>query len=214
MKWGVIKGITTNQKIFSMERGIDYRKCLEELTKFNVPVSVELTKTNETVKDLIAEARDYNRFPNVVIKVPMWKDGHGLEVAKRLLQDDIKVNMTCLIDINQAILGCELGVAYISLFYNRMIDHYKEKLEMDLDEATENALSEINGLRHVMDKQKYQSKLICGSIRETRDVKNCIEFGAHIVTVPPKILEKLPFHEKTESTIEEFDKAWKEWNKK
>jgi len=216
MKWGVIKGITTNQKIFSMEKNLDrhyYEQRIKELLQYDVPVSIELT-SNGTVGELIKEARFYQRkfdSENLVIKVPMWKDGKGLEVAKELLDGNIKVNMTCLIDINQAILACELGVTYVSLFYNRMIDYYKKELQQDLDEATNSALIEIDGLRNVIKMQGYGSKIICGSIREPRDVKNCLEFGAHIVTVTPKVLEQLPFHPKTEETIAEFDEAWKKF---
>jgi len=219
MKWGVIKGITTNQKIFSMEQNLDhhyYEQRIKELLQYDVPVSIELT-SNGTVGELIKEARLYQRkfdSENLVIKVPMWKDGKGLEVTKELLNGNIKVNMTCLIDINQAILAAELGATYVSLFYNRIIDYCKQKLEQNIDEATETALTAIDSLRDIIEMQSYESKIICGSIREPRDVKNCLAFGAHIVTVTPKVLEQLPFHPKTEETVTEFDEAWKKFTER
>ena len=57
----------------------------------------------------------------------------------------------------------------------------------------------------------YKTKLIVGSIRKPGDVEEAANAGAHIITIPYKIMIAMPYHSKTEETIEEFDKAWQEF---
>jgi TalC/MipB family fructose-6-phosphate aldolase len=213
-QYGVAKGITTNQKIFSMEKGIDYKERIKELVDLHVPVSIELTQCNETAEGLFKEGYNYmNDFgQNIAVKVPMWSDGKGLEVARRLLQKGVKINMTCLMNVEQVVLTCGVGATYASLFYNRTID-YKKTQGLEEDKAVKDTLKELAMCRDIIDKQGYKTKIICGSIRKPEDVSNCLANGAHIVTVTPKVLDQLPFHPKTEETIREFDKAWREWTK-
>ena len=58
---------------------------------------------------------------------------------------------------------------------------------------------------------KLKTKLIAGSIRKPEDVEEIAAAGAHVITIPYEIMLKMPFHEKTEDTIKEFDSAWKEF---
>jgi transaldolase len=210
-QYGLAKGITSNQSIFAKEKGVNYKKRISELLSLNVPVSIELTCAG-SVGELVAEAvKLENQFDSkyLVIKVPMWKDGKGIEVAKRLAGlslshaghvNRISVNITCLMNAQQVILASEVGATYASLFYNRMIDFYGSRLY---------AQDAIRQSRIYLDNQESETKLICGSIRHPNDVQECFGYGAHIVTVTPEILAKMPFNEKTEETIKEFDVAWR-----
>ena len=63
LPWGVISGVTTNQKIFSNEKGINFKDRVQEiLSAIDAPVSIEVTKTNETDQALLAEAKEYSRL--------------------------------------------------------------------------------------------------------------------------------------------------------
>jgi len=62
-------------------------------------------------------------------------------------------------------------------------------------------------------KGDFKTKLIVGSIRNPTDVEEIISANPHIITIPYKILKQMPYHEKTVSTLEEFDKAWDEFKK-
>jgi transaldolase len=83
LPWGIISGVTTNQKIFSAEKGINFKdRVMEILNLVNCPVSIELANTCGTDNDLIEEAKEYASWgANIVIKVPMWGDGRGLRIA-------------------------------------------------------------------------------------------------------------------------------------
>lgn len=203
--WGVCGGVTTNPKILLQEKGVDVDNHIEDIISIvgSVPISVELTQTDSRAR-MIGEAQSYADIAtNIVVKVPMFGSGLGLELSKILLDMGIKVNMTCMISASQAILACELGVTYASLFYRRMADFASERL----------ALGTMMTIRKFIEDTGSLTQIIAGSIRKKGDVPDCFLAGAHIVTVPPRILWQMPFHKRTEETIAEFDEAWREFQK-
>jgi transaldolase len=203
LPWGIISGVTTNQKIFLTEKGINFKdRVMEILNLINGPLSVELAKTGGTDKDLIEEAREYTGWgSNIVIKVPMWGDGKGLRIASKLKELGIKTNITCLITTNQILLAAKAGATYASLFFNRVRD------------AKEDPVKVIKESKRIIDESGFSTRIIVGSIRKPEDVNEAVVAGAHIVTIPYKILVQMPFHWKTEETIKEFDQAWLEFKK-
>jgi len=62
--------------------------------------------------------------------------------------------------------------------------------------------------------QSYpDTKLIVGSIRNPSDIEEILTANPDIITIPPKILNQMPFNEKTETTLGDFEKAWNEFKK-
>jgi len=204
LPWGIISGVTTNQKIFLTEKGVNFRdRVLEILSLVNGPLSVELTKTSGSDEGLVEEANEYSRWnpQNVVIKVPMFKDGRGLRIVNRLKKENIKTNMTCLITTNQVLLAAKAGATYASIFFNRVRDSGEDPLKV------------IRESKRIIEESRFSTKVIVGSIRKPEDVNEAAVAGAHIITIPYKILVQMPFHPKTEETIKEFDQAWLEFKK-
>ena len=190
------------------------QRIIEILNEIEGPVSIELTKTNESDDVLINEAINYFHLKgrgHVVIKVPMWGDGRGLRIAKELKELGIPVNMTCCMSVNQAILASLLEADYVSLFFNRIIDYYKTSTTPAI--AFDEACQTIELTRTFIDINDLNTKIIAGSIRHPMDVEAAFLSGSHIVTIPPKILAQLPYHPKTEATIKEFDEAWRKFLK-
>ncbi len=204
LPWGVISGVTTNQKIFSNEKGINFKDRVREiLSLVPGPLSVELTKTNESDDNMVREAKQYSSWnpKNVVIKVPMFADGRGIRIANRLKQENIKTNITCLISTSQVMLAAKLGATYASIFFNRVKD------------SGGDAVKVVQDSRHIIDDCGSQTKIIVGSIRKPEDVVEAATAGAHVITITYKVLMQMPFHQKTEETIKEFDQAWLEFKK-
>jgi transaldolase len=200
LPWGVINGLTTNQKIFLQEGGVDFKKRdLELISLVNGPVSLELTSS--TVIDSIREAHEYHSWDpkHVVVKVAMRGDGSGLEVIHELHSEGIPVNATVMIRPAQAVLAALSGATYVSLFFNRIKD------------AGEDPVSAIKQTRMLLEGAHLDTKIIAGSIREPEDIIQAGLAGAHVLTVPYKILAQMPFHPKSEQTIMEFDNAWREF---
>ena len=203
LPWGIISGVTTNQKIFSREKGINFKQRVQEiLSLVNGPLSIELTKTSGTDEELVEEAQEYASWsPNIVIKVPMWGDGRGLRIARKLKELDIKTNMTCMMTTNQVLLATKVGATYASIFFNRVKDSGGDPMKV------------IRESRQIIDKGGFETKIIAGSIRRPSDVTEAAIAGAHIITIPYKIIVQMPWHWKTEETIKEFDRYWLEFKK-
>jgi transaldolase len=201
LPWGVISGLTTNQKIFLAEKGSNFKQLVRRiLSLVNGPVSIEVT-TNE-VEGIIKEAREYASWgENVVIKVPMLGNGKGLRAISFLEGEGIKTNATVLMSSNQVLLAAKAGATYTSLFFRRIKD-YGDDPERVVRES-----------RAIIDSGGFKAKIIVGSIRDPEDVNRAALSGAHIITIPYKILIQMPRHPKTEETIKEFDLAWKEFRK-
>jgi transaldolase len=181
------------------EGGVDFKRRVLDICRLvDGPISVETT-TN-TVPDLLAEAREYASWhKNVVIKVAMSGDGRGLQVVHQLAKEHIKTNMTLMMTYNQLILAAKAGATFVSLFYNRS------------KEAGENPVQIIRDYVVTAKEFDLGARLIVGSIRTPEDVATAIAAGAHIVTIPSKILRQMPFNKRTEETLAEFDKAWQEF---
>lgn len=194
------EGVTTNQKIFSEQGNIDFKKTIISICRLvKRPVSVELT-THASVDAMLKEARIYAGWnKNVVIKIPMTTDGMGLTVIKKLAQLKIKTNATLMVSFEQMLLSINAGATYSSILLNRSNDAGYDGLEI------------INRSRNFIDNGGYSTLIITGSIRQVRDVGNAFENGTDIVTIPVNILTSMLLEPKTQSTIEEFDTAWKKF---
>jgi len=202
LPWGVITGLTTNQKIFLAEKGCNFRQRVQGiLSLIEGPVSVEVTSSS--LDELIREAREFASWDNnkIVIKVPMFGDGRGLHAASILDKEGIKTNMTALMSTQQVWLAARAGATFASIFFNRVKD-YGDDPEKVIAES-----------RALIDRGNFKTRIIVGSIRKPEDVMQAALAGAHIVTIPYKILKQMPFHPKTEETIAEFDRAWEEFKK-
>lgn len=198
-QWGIADGVTTNQKIFLSEGGVDFKQHILKICALvHGPISVETTKS--TVPELLEEARKYASWhKNIVVKVAMYGDGMGLQVVRQLAKEHIRTNMTVMMTFNQLVLAAKAGATYVSLFYNRS------------KEAGENPAQIIRDYVTVAKEGNLSARLIVGSIRTPDDVALAVAAGAHIMTVPAKILRQMPFNKRTEETIEEFDKAWQDF---
>jgi len=201
LEWGIIKGVTTNQKIFLNEKGVNFEEQSKKILKMVNPHPVSLEGPNN-LDELLKTAREYSKWgKNVIIKVPMLADGSGLKAVKILEGEGIKTNVTAMMSVNQAFLAIEAGASYASLFFNRIRDSGSNPVEV------------VKQARAIIDNGGFKTKLIVGSIRTPEDVEQIISANPHVITIPYKILKEMPYHERTVSTLKEFDEAWKEFKK-
>ena len=72
-----------------------------------------------TAPEIIAEARALAELgPNVVVKVPLIKE--GLKAVKALSAEGIKTNVTVTFSPLQAMIAAKCGATYISPFVGRL----------------------------------------------------------------------------------------------
>jgi transaldolase len=200
--WGVLSGVTTNPLIIAKEApDADLGERIREVLAVSFgDVSVELTTETET--EMLNEAAGYHAWDpqRICIKVPMSE--HGLRVVHQLTKRGIKTNVTCLMAMNQAYLAALAGATYVSIFSGRVRD------------MGYNVAPVIATTRAVLDREGLHSKIIVGSMRHIMDVNEALENGAHIPTITPPILRKMVWNPRTESTIAEFNTAWRDRGKK
>jgi len=197
--WGVIGGLTTNQKIFSKEKGVNFRKHVSEiLSLVNGPVSIEVPAND--LDGIVEMAHEYSSWDEkIVVKVPMLENGDGLRAVNVLKSEGIKTNVTALMSTNQLLLAALANATYASIFFNRIRDYGDDASQV------------IKDSRAILDKNDFKTKIIVGSIRKPEDVMEIAVAGAHIITIPYKILIQMPYHKKTVETLNEFDKAWEKF---
>lgn len=200
--WGVLSGVTTNPLIIAKEQPTaDLTQVIKDIIAVSEgDVSVELT--TETEKEMLEEAAGYHAWApeRICIKVPMSE--HGLRVVYALTKKGVKTNMTCLMAMNQAYLAALAGATYVSIFSGRVRD-----MGYDVRPI-------ITSTRQILDREGLKSKIIVGSVRHMMDVNEALECGAHVPTITPPVLRKMIWNPRTESTIEEFNSAWRNRGKK
>jgi len=222
LSWNIGKGITTNQKIFLKEKGCNFEKRAKEILEIAKGFPVSLEGPNK-LSELIETAKEYQKwnYKNLVIKVPMLGNGDGLKAVKELSKLGIKTNVTACMNLNQAFLAASAGATYVSLFYNRMQDWKYEQLSKGLEKNIFVDSLKLNATRYsgqtikntMKMLENFDTKLIVGSIRSSTDIEEILTCEPDIITIPAKILEQMPFNEKTETTLKEFECAWEEFKR-
>jgi transaldolase len=195
--WGVTSGVTTNPAIIARECGnVDLKQHIARiLTASSGHVSVELLAESET--EMLSEALGYHEWDRdrVCIKVPFSEA--GLRVNRQLVQRGVPTNVTCMMSFNQMYLAAMCRANYVSIFSGRVRD------------MGYNVWPIIRELRAILDREQLPSRIIVGSVRHLMDVNEALQAGAHVVTVPPKILRQMLWNPNTERTIREFGDAWR-----
>jgi len=192
-RWGVIRGVTTNPKIFSKEN-VDLKTRVEEILEA-VPGPLSLEVTTNDPDEMIVEAQKYAAWSkHIVVKVPM--SPAGLQAVGVLKQKGIKTNVTAVMTVNQAMLAALASATYVSIFAARICD-----IGYDANEVIRQAAT-------LFKQSGFSSKIIVGSIRLLTQINEAALAGADIITVPYKFFTQLATHPQTEKTIQEFLDAW------
>lgn len=195
---GLIDGITTNPTLIK-KSGRDPEDVYKQLIDLGIPdISMEVVGTQEQM--LWEGRRLANKFgKNTTIKVPCTPD--GLYVCRQLSRSLVKVNVTLIFSVTQAILAAKAGATYVSPFVGRV------------DDNSFGGLCLIKDIANTYAKQNWKKTEILGaSIRGVRDVGRAFEYGAHICTIPPKVFEGMYKHILTDKGLELFDADWRAVN--
>jgi transaldolase len=204
---GFPRGITTNPSILSREGKGDYREHIKKIIGllekhgYDIPLSVEVFTTNPT--EMIQQAEEFVRhfgsYENLYIKIPIGWD--ELAVIRHLRRRGVKVNCTCCMSFNQAVMAALAGANFVSIFYGRIRD------------IGYDAASVVREIRGVFRERDVLAEIIVGSIRHIHDVNEALMAGADIVTVPPKFFKQMTQHPKTDEVVKQFVTDFQNWLK-
>lgn len=195
---GMCDGVTTNPTLI-MKAGKEHEKAIKEIAAIvKGPISVEAI--SDDAAGMIKEAEIFSKWaPNVVVKVPMTKE--GLNAVRELVKKGIRCNVTLVFSAAQALLAAKAGAAFVSPFVGR------------LDDIGKNGMDLVRDIVEIYRNYNFKTEIIVASVRSVRHVEEAAKAGAHIATIPPKVYEEMWLHELTAKGIELFKKDHAEYLK-
>ena len=190
---GILDGVTTNPTLIS-RTGRPFKETIEEIcTIVKGPVSAEVVSVD--TDGIIKEGRELAKIAdNIVVKVPLIKDGH--KAVKALTSEGIKVNVTLCFSSNQALLAAKAGGTYISPFVGR------------LDDKGHTGMEVIDEIRTIYDNYGFETEIIVASIRNPLHVRDAAIMGADIATIPFAVFNNIVKHPLTDAGLESFLADW------
>jgi transaldolase len=214
LEMGICQGVTTNPTIClkcGVRGGIEgVKKRTIEIAKLIDPYPVSAEVISDKIEEIIPQAREYSKWaPNVVIKVTIT-DIQGkslLPAIYQLTKEGISINVTTMTTFNQAILAARAlksardratkkpRFSFISIFGGRISE----------EQGVERAFKVIKSVREWLDFHKFEGiEIIVGSVRSPENVEYWARTGAHILTIPPDVLEKCFLSARTKETVLQF----------
>ena len=174
-RWGVLAGVTTNPTLFAKVGG-SYDDVLRQICQITPgPVSAEVVA--EELDGMLQQGRHFATLaPNIVVKVAMSE--RGLEAIARFASEGIKTNCTLIFSTNQGLLAAKAGASLLSPFVGR------------LDDINESGMDVVRELVAIVKTHHLDAEVLAASIRHPRHVTDAALAGAHIATVPHKILRQ------------------------
>ena len=196
-KLGFVDGVTTNPSLI-----VKSKRNLQEVIKeiaalVEGPVSAEVIATE--APDMVKEAHELVKLgDNVVIKVPMTPE--GLKAVAILSKEGIKTNVTLIFSANQALLAARAGATYVSPFVGR------------IDDISMDGITLIEDIAEIFMVHNIETEIIAASVRTPIHITQCAKAGAHIATVPYKVLLQAMKHPLTDAGLAKFMEDWKQAN--
>jgi transaldolase len=192
---GILDGVTTNPSLVAKEgKGKPFKDTIIEICEVaNGPVSVEVIATESG--GMCSEAQEYAKWhKHVVVKLPTTRE--GVKACKCLSEQGIKTNLTLCFSPNQALLVAKAGATYVSPFIGR------------IDDISQNGMELIRQIVQIYKNYDYKTQVLAASIRHPLHVVESALAGAHVATIPFKILDQMYNHPLTDKGLAAFLKDW------
>lgn len=192
-EWGLLDGVTTNPSLIAREKR-PFKDIVGEICSIvDGPVSLEAVSMD--AEGIISEARSLSSISaNVVVKAPMTLQ--GLKAVKALSAEGIKTNVTLVFSAVQALMAAKAGATYVSPFVGR------------LDDISHDGMELVQQILDIYGNYGFSTEVIVASVRHPLHVLDSARMGAHIATIPFKVLEQLSKHPLTDIGIDRFLKDW------
>ena len=181
----LVDGFTTNPSLMRLAGAKSYKDYSLKILKIckKKPISFEVFADNQ--KSMIEQGKKINTWgKNIYVKVPVVNSKNKFtgNVIKELNNKNIKLNITAVYTAKQTskilkVINKKTKVI-ISIFAGRMADAGKDPLPI-FREAIK------------LSKKFKNIDILWASTREPYNYLQAKQLGCHIITVPPKIIEKI-----------------------
>ncbi|MBV8552567.1 MAG: fructose-6-phosphate aldolase [Acidobacteriaceae bacterium] len=188
-EWGIIDGVTTNPSLIAKE-GVPMEEQIRKICDiFDGDISAEVV--SDTAEEMVEEGRRLASIhSNVVVKVPLVQE--GIKAVSRLSKEGIRTNVTLCFSAAQALLAAKAGAYIVSPFIGRVDDLGWPGMDLIRDIVT------------IYKNYGFQTQVLSASVRGALHVVEAAKAGAHITTLPYKVIEQLFHHPLTEKGLEQF----------
>lgn len=226
LKRGFVRGVTTNPSLLAKEPKAAFEehigKIVELIKKYQPDTHLSVEVFSRDPQEILRQARHFQKiFDHAELSIKVHNGWDELAVIRELSANGISINCTCNMSVTQAVMAAAAGAKYVSLFWGRIRDG---KTDMKFTEERERAFKNnvlgpddfspdmvVRETRKIFDGMEVNAKIIVGSVRSVRDIKEAALAGAHIVTVPPKFFPDMISHFKTEEVIGQFLTDFEKW---
>lgn len=192
--WGILDGVTTNPTLIA-KSGKGFKETVLEICE-SVPggaISAEVVATD--YDSMLKEALEIHSWhPQIVVKVPMIES--GIKLVKTLSERGVRTNVTLVFSVSQALLAAKVGATFISNFVGRV------------DDISANGMEAVAETVQMVHEYGYESEVLVASVRHPMHVVEAVGAGAHICTMPYKIMEMLFKHPLTDIGLKRFLDDW------
>lgn len=193
VSWGIVDGVTTNPTLIAREG-----RPLEEHIRMvcdivNGDISAEVVATEFTA--MVAEGRKLAKIhKNIVVKCPLTRD--GIKATAALSKEGIRVNVTLCFTAGQALVAAKAGAYFISPFVGR------------LDDIGYTGMDLVRGITQIYRNYAFKTQVLAASLRSPTHVIEAALAGAHIGTMPFKVMDMLFNHPLTDKGLDQFLKDY------
>jgi transaldolase len=187
--WGIVDGVTTNPTLVAKEGATTEEQIRRIVDIIDGDISAEVVST--ATADMLREGRELSRIHrNVVVKLPLTRD--GIKACSILSKEGIRINVTLCFSAGQALLAAKAGAYIISPFIGR------------LDDIGWDGPSLIREIVTIYKNYGFSTQILAASLRSPLHVIESAKAGAHIGTMPFKVLDMLFNHPLTDKGLAQF----------
>jgi len=197
---GLIDGVTTNPSLVAKEKDVNFNEHIAKICEMvKGDVSAEVTALD--TEGMLKQGRELAKIaPNVVVKCPLTLE--GLKATRIFRAEGTKVNVTLCFSAAQALLAAKAGASYISPFIGR------------IDDIGQNGMQLIADIIQIYDNYNFETEVLAASIRHPMHIVDAALLGAHVATLPFKVIQQLVKHPLTDKGLEGFLNDWKKSGRK
>jgi len=180
----IVRGFTTNPSLMRLAGAKNYQKYSKKILKVcKKPISFEVF--GDDYNSMRRQALIINSWGNnVYVKIPVI-NSKGIfmgKIIKELNKRNIKLNITAVYNAHQTkkIVKClnKKSKVIISIFAGRAADTGKDPIP--------------EFKKSILISKSYKNiEILWASVREPYNYLQAKQLGCHIITVPPKIIEKI-----------------------
>ncbi len=192
-RWGIIDGVTTNPSLIAKE-GVAIETQIAKICEIiDGDISAEVVALD--ADSMVTEGRKLAKIHrNVVVKVPLTRD--GIRACSILSREGTRVNVTLCFSAGQALLAAKAGAYFISPFVGR------------LDDIGASGIGLISDIVQIYKNYGFNTQVLAASLRNSTHVIECAKAGAHVGTLPFKVIDSLFNHPLTDKGLAQFLKDY------